>query len=800
MRALNLTPIVLFSLAVALPACNGGSPGVGAASEPLIAPPASCSNGDPTCNVAYDYPGSGDLNASNSLNLIWSDSDNAVVLTDNSGGILDADGDGVPDSADDCPGPGWRTPCDGDASNDGIYQTLYYDVAGSVTVQTDLEISGTLQSADAYILMDSSGSMGGEHAQLVADLTTGTIGDPVACPSSMGTGLIGALKCLVPYPWIGLGEFREVPLLPHANPYDQTPYHHYLDFSTNLTHLTDAVSSLVIHGNKDTPEAATQAMYSVVTGQGLGPYVPNRGSDCGPLRWGYPCFRDNSLPVIILFTDAPMYNGPRPTGPTYGDPPFNGVLGASALLPPLRMSPDILYSNDATTAWDLGDLTYESVSVMGTNTNFGNNFQTWDQDVCKQCSPTCWSDGRDAVVKFSLTEQVSAFFSGEGTTYPSHNVAWAKVSLKIKNCDPGPGGGDYWGRLSYPALGFAANDPLYIISDASVPPSSSSASRRGPFQLRIQTTAADPSWATADLPVSWTDLETELLAKKVKIISVISSSSALADVTELALLTDSVDQYGDPYIEQIASDGTGLSAAVVDAVDALVNNTRRDITLYAEDNPATAIVDETGFVKSVTATSCPTGAEPNCTGGVGTPVCEECLNGTAIAFEFVLGNSIVTEGVTDQVFDFEVVVAADDTIELTRVPVRVMVPRTGAYYGTGYYQNEYHADDVCAMPPEVPDWGTLTWSGSTSGDSTVEFLVYSANTLEELDTVDPVSILYPTSTTAQSYDIADELLAGGRPNYMPFLRIKAVVTGSSDQLITPVFEGWSMEFNCVPFD
>ena len=41
--------------------------------------------------------------------------------------LVDTDGDGVPDPADECPGPGWRLPCDGDASNDGIYQTLYFN-------------------------------------------------------------------------------------------------------------------------------------------------------------------------------------------------------------------------------------------------------------------------------------------------------------------------------------------------------------------------------------------------------------------------------------------------------------------------------------------------------------------------------------------------------------------------------------------------------------------------------------------------------------------------------------------------
>jgi hypothetical protein len=104
------------------------------------------------------------------------------------------------------------------------------------------------------------------------------------------------------------------------------------------------------------------------------------------------------------------------------------------------------------------------------------------------------------------------------------------------------------------------------------------------------------------------------------------------------------------------------------------------------------------------------------------------------------------------------------------------------------------------MPPERPDWGELTWIGSTPSDSTVEFEFYTANTVEELDTVIPVSITYPTDTTAQVYDVGEELINGGKENWMPFLRVRAKLNASSDSLSTPTFTGWSLEFNCVPFD
>jgi hypothetical protein len=326
-KPLSLTPFILFSFAAALPACQGGDPTTaGAGYEALISPPASCADADPTCNEALDYPVQADLTTENS----------------------DSDGDGVPDPADDCPGVGWRLPCDGDASNDGLYKTLFFKSDQEATVQADLAISGSITSADAYILMDATGSMTGEQIQLLNDLTSGTFVDPAACAAGGGTGIVGALRCTVPDLWIGVGDFKEVSYSPYAKPYDMAPYHHYLDTTDNVQHIIDAVAQMRADYNLDAPEAATQAIYSVVTGMGLGDLVPNRGA-CPSTpagRWGYPCFRPGVLPIILLFSDAEMYNGPRLASPTYGNPPFDGTVGLSTRLPPVVQSPNVLYTSD----------------------------------------------------------------------------------------------------------------------------------------------------------------------------------------------------------------------------------------------------------------------------------------------------------------------------------------------------------------------------------------------------------------------------------------------------------------------
>ena len=823
MKNQALTPFILFAFAVALPACLDGEPPMtGVTYESLIAPPASCStldpaNVDPFCNVAVDVPSQLDLTIANSQNLVFSTADtngdgapdNALTLNPGSGSLVDEDGDGVPDEADDCLGePGWRAPCDGDPSNDGIYQTLYFNSNSDVTVQADVDVSGKIEKADAYVLMDATGSMRGEQAQLVTDLTTGTFVDPTLCPTGAGTGLVGALQCAIPDLWIGVGDFKEVSYLPHNDRYVMAPYHHYLDMTNDVQHVVDAVSNFVADSNKDYPEATTQALYSVVTGQGLGDLVPNRGS-CPSTpagRWGYPCFRPNVLPIIVLVTDADMWNGPVNNGHTYGNPPYDGTVGLGTLLPPVEQSPNILYSNDPFTAWDLGDLTNRSLTLMGSNVNLGDSAQTYDKFACSQCGMSgCWADGRDATVRFSLSGLTNMFVSGEGTAYHTTNVAIADSALGFLDCNPGPGGGDYWGRLTQP-LGVGT---WYAVSDASVDPSRSVADRIGNFQLRLHNLTADPlghpSWQTADLPIQWTTVETELLAAGVKMVNVVSPNSggliAIPDVTALAVATNSLDQFGNPYLEIINGDGTGLSTAILDAVRSLVGDTRRDISIVAEDNSSTAGVDESDFVTAVTATSCPTVGISNCLGGQGTSSCQGCLADTQIGFSFRLGNDSVAPLVgMPQVFEFDMVALADGTAELARIPVRVMVPEDGTSYGAGFYENSYDSDLVCNIPPERPEWGDLTWTGSTPADSEVIFEFFTADTLADLGSGIPLSITYSGDPVVGPHllNVSDELFAAGIPLDSIFLRVRARLEGSSGGGDTPIFQGWSLEFNCVP--
>ncbi len=762
--------------------------------------PTGCTGGDPTCYRGQNYPTQSDLTIANSANIAFIG--NSVQLVGGSGSIVDSDGDFVPDPADECVGPGFRLPCDGDPSDDGIYQTLFFSTNSTTTLGADIEVDAAIQKADAYLLMDATGSMGGEQAQLINDLTKGTFIDPTLCAEGADTGLVGALKCVIPDLWIGLGQFNEVPVSPYGHAYGYTPYHHLLDVTNDLQHLLDSVSSLTIQGNRDLPESGSQALYSTITGRGLGPWVPNRGAcPANPAgRWGYPCFRPATLPIIILFSDAPMHNGPLPGGTTYDPSLFAGV-GLGSRLPPVEQYPGILYSNDALSAFDLGDLTNRSVTVMGTTANFADSFLTWTEGACNYCPMAgCFGDGRDAAVRFSLSNPTTAFVSTEGSFPSIMNMGIADSSFVYAACDHGPGAGDWWGRATT-LLG--AGD-WYAIADASIAPTGSVNAERGPFQLRIKTTPDDPSWQTDDMPIAWTTVENELLAARVKVVSITSPNSGgligLPDLTELAYITDSVDSSGQPFVETIAGDGQGLSTALLDSVRSLVGDVRRDVTLIAEDDPSTPAVDERDFLTAITATQCPTTGISNCLSGAGTSTCEGCLADTTLSFQFRIGNNFVAQGATSQVFEFDLVAVDDVGNELSRIPVRVMVPPAGTDFGNGFYQATYEADGTCLMPPERPDWGFMSWSASMPSDSSIEFEVFTANTRAGLDLDLPMSIVVPAGTTTGSVDIGPMLQSSGRLNYLPYLRVRAKMIASSDGASSPSLDGWTMQFNCFPSD
>ena len=175
--------------------------------------------------------------------------------------------------------------------------------------------------------------------------------------------------------------------------------------------------------------------------------------------------------------------------------------------------------------------------------------------------------------------------------------------------------------------------------------------------------------------------------------------------------------------------------------------------------------------------------------------------GASLEYEVVFANTSVPATGASQVFDFEVVAWADRTIEVERIPVRVMVPDAAAHEfddtpQSSFYRNVYDSTARCITPPEHPKWGDLTWEGSTPGDTSIEFQIRTANTTAELLLAVPAVVIIPTDTSAKTLNLTQELIDDGQPYGLPYIQITAILNPTNAPPETPTLEGWSFEFVC----
>ncbi|MFT5355873.1 MAG: hypothetical protein ACI9KE_003093 [Polyangiales bacterium] len=267
----------------------------------LITGPTACNPCHPACAISTDAPTNSDLTPENSSGLEYDPGRGGLVLEGNMEGppaLIDSDGDGVPNDADDYPLDPDR---DGVTELGGFSHTL---AQGDPSVLDPLNIEVQVRTADVYFLMDTTGSMGGEIDNLRSTLSSGSF--TAGCPG----GVVGSIRCIIPDAWFGVGHADDYPTGTYGSPRSgDIVFRNLLDISESVSETQAAVNRLPLHYGYDYPESQAQALWAVATGNGLGAYLPPR-TGCAPDRWGYPCFRPGAIPIVILITDAPYHNGP----------------------------------------------------------------------------------------------------------------------------------------------------------------------------------------------------------------------------------------------------------------------------------------------------------------------------------------------------------------------------------------------------------------------------------------------------------------------------------------------------------
>jgi len=164
---------------------------------------------------------------------------------------------------------------------------------GTDVVRADFTVPVTLAVVDVFFLIDATASMTDEIENVRERLAD------VVVPGT---------RREIPDAAFGLAFVGEFPVDPHG-PRRVRPYELRSTITTDILQIEAQLETVPTWGNHDDPEAQIEGLYQVVTGEGLDPWIdPTLGCPRGGV--GGVCFRTDSLPVIVLITDAPMHNGP----------------------------------------------------------------------------------------------------------------------------------------------------------------------------------------------------------------------------------------------------------------------------------------------------------------------------------------------------------------------------------------------------------------------------------------------------------------------------------------------------------
>lgn len=215
----------------------------------------------------------------------------------------DSDDDGVSDLTETVAGTDARDAKSSPAAQGDFYFLSPFGEDPAPQRET-LQFSTSLHSADLFILVDTTGSMGAVLSVLQERLSSTVV--PKAAE-------------LIPDLHIGVGSFQDVPKGPYGMSSDavlsitQTP-------SADPKKVQSGVNALALGGGGDGPEGGVIALYALATGRGFSPYLAAAAS-CTAGGIGYACFRPDAVPIVLLISDAEFHNGPSGENPYIGFEP-----------------------------------------------------------------------------------------------------------------------------------------------------------------------------------------------------------------------------------------------------------------------------------------------------------------------------------------------------------------------------------------------------------------------------------------------------------------------------------------------
>lgn len=223
----------------------------------------------------------------------------------------DSDGDGFIDVAEVAT---MHDPLD---ASDGIPADDFYVVLPYEGPAQDRELRfGTsVRQADVFFMLDRTGSMAGAVAELKRSLST-IVPQMAAEIENLGVGFGGFAGFGGPHggmcmSLLGMETCED-------GPSGDVPFHLYGVITTELAQMQRDLGMLEADQGGATWASSNEALFQATTGRGVAPWVPPQRCPWIPdeigARFGYPCFRPGSLPIMIVLTDTSSKNGPLTSG------------------------------------------------------------------------------------------------------------------------------------------------------------------------------------------------------------------------------------------------------------------------------------------------------------------------------------------------------------------------------------------------------------------------------------------------------------------------------------------------------
>ncbi len=200
---------------------------------------------------------------------------------------VDTDDDGQSDLAEISFG---SDPCDPNDILDDHGVDFYFELPYKGDTQDDILVfSPTVQMADVFFNVDTTGSMGGEIDNLKSDLSNIIIPQVRNRVSDSAFGVAGWDD----FPVCGFGDPSSGDL----------PYYLLQQPTTNISTAQGGVNSLPLHYGADGPESGYESLWQVAVGDGSNWSGGSIPAEAQPGTEGGARFREGAVPIVLHITD-----------------------------------------------------------------------------------------------------------------------------------------------------------------------------------------------------------------------------------------------------------------------------------------------------------------------------------------------------------------------------------------------------------------------------------------------------------------------------------------------------------------